>query len=255
MAETGDHRYVQAARFSDYFALQLLFAEAVAIARGEALGEVVRRFTNLHRRLALGEVDEGEPGPAWRAFAAGLEARHAHADRLAWTLAALAAAPDEPPQATHVRFGCFAFEPPAGGLVRIHFNNRDSTPGAGPLARSRRGARTAELSRMFAHLRSRHPDARQVAGASWLYHTEAYRSLFPADYVASRRIAEPVRLTGTSSWGQFLTHEGGVKPDLRAAFVARFDDIDPDQPWTIFPLRPLAVTAPVESFYRHFGVD
>ena len=200
MAETGDHRYVQAARFSDYFALQLRFAEAVAHARGEALGEVVRRFTNLHRRLALGEVDEGEPGPAWRAFAAGLEARHAHEDRLAWTLAALAAAPDEPPQATHVRFGCFAFEPPADGLVRIHFNNRDSTPGAGPLA-------------------------------------------------------EPVRLTGTSSWGQFLTHEGGVKPDLRAAFVARFDDIDPDQPWTIFPLRPLAVTAPAESFYRHFGVD
>jgi len=254
VAETGDHRYAQAARFSDYFALQLLFAEAVARGRGEALGEVVRRFTNLHRRLALGEVDDGEPGPEWRAFADGLEACRAHEDRVAWTLAALAAAPDEPPQATHVRFGCFAFEPPDDGLVRIHFNNRDSTPGAGPLSRARRPARTAELSRMFAHLRGRHPDARRVAGASWLYHTEAYRSLFPADYVASRRIAEPVRLTGTSSWGQFLTHEGAVKHDLRAVFVGRFGEIDPAQPWTIFPLRPLAVTAPVESFYRHFGV-
>jgi hypothetical protein len=46
-----------------------------------------------------------------------------------------------------------------------------------------------------------------------------------------------------------------VKPVLRDAFVANFKDLDPDQPWLIFPLRPLLVSAPVASFYAHFGLD
>jgi hypothetical protein len=108
---------------------------------------------------------------------------------------------------------------------------------------------------MFAHLKSRHPEAETVAGASWLYHTEAYRRLFPADYVASRIEAGEVRLNGMSSWGQFLTHSGAVKPALGDLFLANFKTLDPDQPWLIFPLRPLLVSAPVASFYAHFGLD
>ncbi|WP_333588095.1 hypothetical protein [Phenylobacterium sp.] len=254
MAEPGPRR-AEVERLADYYALQLDFAHAVARRADLPLGEATRRFTNLHRRLALGEVAEA-PGAGWLAFAGGLDAARHPRDRLAWTLVALAAAPDEPPLAGQVRFGCFALEPRSDGVVRIHFNNREaSTTEGGPLSRARMAARRAELTAMFAHLQRRHPEAAEVHGASWLYHTEAYRRLFPADYTARPVTAEVVRLTGTSSWGQFLTHAGGVKPELREAFRARFDEIAPEAPWRIFPLRPLLVSAPVESFYRHFGLD
>jgi hypothetical protein len=255
VADRADARAARAETFRPYFALQLRFAEQVAARGGRPLGETVRRFTNLHRRMAFGNVTEEPPGPEWLRFAERLEALPDAQSRLDWAMAEMAAAPDEPGHASHIQFGCFSYEPPKAGLVRIHFNNRDSADGVGPLARSKTPVRRSELTRMFAHLKRRHPEAETIAGASWLYHTEAYRRLFPTDYVASRTEAGEVRLNGMSSWGQFLTHAGTVKPVLRDAFVANFKDLDPDQPWLIFPLRPLLVSAPVASFYAHFGLD
>lgn len=249
-----DARQARAEVFRDYYALQLRFAEAITAGGGPSLGEATRRFTNLHRRLALGNVTEAPPGPGWRRFAERLEALPNTRSRLDWTMAELAAAPDEPGHATQVQFGCFSYEPPKDGLVRIHFNNRDSADGVSPLAQAKFEVRRSELARMFTHLKRLYPEAQTIAGASWLYHTQAYRRLFPADYVASRTTAGKVNLSGTSSWGQFLTHAGAVKADLREAFLANFRDLDPDQPWLIFPLRPLLVNAPVESFYSELGV-
>lgn len=255
MAEDADDRRARAERFRDYYALQLYFAEAVAARGGGTLGETTRLYTNLHRRLALGNVTEDPPGPGWLRFAERLEALPDAQARLDWTMDEMAAAPDEPGHASQIQFGCFSYEPPKYGLVRIHFNNRDSADGVGPLARAKAAARRSELARMFAHLKRLHPEAETIAGASWLYHTEAYRRLFPQDYVASRTTAGKVNLSGTSSWGQFLTHSGAVKAHLREAFIASFKDLDAYQPWLIFPLRPLLVSAPAASFYAHFGLD
>ncbi|WP_309643587.1 hypothetical protein [Phenylobacterium sp.] len=249
-----DARAERAEAFRDYYALQLRFAEAVAERGGQPLGEAARRFTNLHRRLALGNVTEEPPGPGWLRFAERLEALPRGQARLDWTMAELAAAPDEPGHASQIQFGCFSYEPPKEGVVRIHFSNRDSADGAGPLAQAKTLARRSELTRMFAHLKRLHPEAKTIAGASWLYHTQAYRRLFPADYAASRTEAGEVRLNGTSSWGQFLTHSGAVKPALRDAFLANLDRLDPDAPWLIFPLRPLLTNAPAETFYAFYEV-
>ncbi len=250
----ADARAARVEVFRDYYGLQLAFAEALAARRGQLLSETVRGFTNLHRRLGLGEVSDAPPGPEWRRFAEGLERQTDGAARLDWTMEVLAAAPDEPPQANKVRFGCFSYDPPEAGVVRIHFNNHDSQDGAGPLARGKIEARRSELTRMFAHLRRTAPEAETVAGASWLYNTEAYRRLFPSAYTASATVAGEVGLTGTSSWGQFLTHTGAVRDELRQAFLVRIADLDPTAPWLAFPLRPLRVSAPLAAFYDHFGL-
>lgn len=247
-----DARAERVEAFRDYYALQLRFAEAVAERGGRTIGEAARLFTNLHRRLALGSVTEDPPGPGWLRFAERLDALESAQARLDWTMAELAAAPDEPGHASHVQFGCFSYEPPKAGVVRIHFNNRDSADGVGPLARAKAQARRSELARMFGHLKRSHPEATTIAGASWLYHTEAYRRLFPAGYVSSCVAAGEVRLNGTSSWGQFLTHSGAVKPALRDAFLANLDRLDPNAPWLIFPLRPLLAQAPAEDFYAFY---
>jgi hypothetical protein len=43
-----------------------------------------------------------------------------------------------------------------------------------------------------------------------------------------------------------------IRPDVRDAFVTNFEGLDPDAPWTAFPLRVLAVQAPVETFVRFY---
>lgn len=250
----ADARAARVETFRDYYALQLRFAEAIAERGGRPLGDTARLFTNLHRRLAFGNVTEEPPGPGWLRFAGRLEALGSEQARVDWTMAELAAAPDEPGHASQIQFGCFSYEPPKDGVVRIHFNNRDSADGVGPLAQAKTPSRRSELIRMFAHLKRQYPEAKTIAGASWLYHTEAYCRLFPACYAASRTEAGEVRLNGTSSWGQFLMHSGAVKPALRDTFLANFDRLDPNAPWLIFPLRPLLAKAPAETFYAFYEV-
>jgi hypothetical protein len=254
MSAVADARAARVEAFRDYYSLQLTFAAVLADRRGHSLSETVRGFTNLHRRLGLGEVTDAPPGLEWRGYAEGLDRAPDALARLDWTMQVLAAAPDEPPQPNKVRFGCFSYDPPEDGVVRIHFNNLDSQDGAGPLARGKIATRRSELTRMFAHLRRTAPEAERLSGASWLYHLESYRRLFPPTYTASAAAAGEVGLTGTSSWGQFLTHTGAVRDDLRQAFLARMADLDPKVPWLAFPLRPLRVAAPLTAFYDHFGL-
>jgi len=53
---------------------------------------------------------------------------------------------------------------------------------------------------------------------------------------------------GSSAWGQFLDHRGGVKADLAARFVAAVDDYEGHAPWTLFPIPTLNVESAIEVF-------
>lgn len=254
MADSNPDRAAAAARMRGQFEVQLRLAERLAELRGQPLGAAALFCTTLHRRFAFGRP-ELAVAPAWADYARGLEQAASGAERLDWTVAFFAARPEEPPPSGHVVFGCFSFEPPnAAGMVRIHFNNRDSEDGIGPLASAKAPARRDELTRLSACLRREHPAARAIVGGSWLYNLEAYRRLFPPAFADSRAQPAAPRLTGTSSWGQFLSHTGAVHADRRAAFIANLDRLDPDAPWRAFPLPALATSAPVEAFYAFYGV-
>ncbi len=155
-----------------------------------------------------------------------------------------------------IAFGCFAHEAPTDeGFVKIHFNNRDTDQDGGPLARSKIDRRRAELTAMLAHIQENHPNATRLAGRSWLYHLEAYRRLFPPDYVASRVQAPgPLHLSGTSTWGQLIDSREAIRPEIRDALFEGLKTLDPEAPWRAFPLHPLAVSAPLPSFYAAFAL-
>jgi hypothetical protein len=245
-------RMKRAQRLRPFFELQLRFAQALAVRTGRPLDEVALGMTNLHRRFGLGTHDEAAPRPEWTAYAEGLRAAASLDDALAWTEAVFLHSPEET-EASPV-FGCFKYDPPnAAGEVRIHFTNRDSDD-VSPLAAGKLSRRLDDLQRMFADLRARHPGTSEIRGGSWLYNTEAYRRLFPPAYGRSRRVAEPVRLNGTSSWGQFLDHREAVKPAARDAFLANLVDLDPLAPWRVFPLRALKTRAPIKLFYAFYGL-
>ncbi len=244
-----------AAAMADYFDLQLRFADRLAQASGRPIAETVSWATNLHRRFGLGRLESAPPGQVWGAFVAGLAARATAEDRLAWTLRVYEDAPPEPLPPGQTAFGFFACEPADDdGQVRIHFHNivEEDGPG-GPLAHARAGARRAELTAMFAHIAATQPQARRLAGASWLYNLEAYRRLFPAVYAQSRTpCPEPHRLSGSSTWGQAIDHHCRVRPEVRERLLQ--GPLDPAAPWRAFPLQALMTHAPLCAFYDLYGI-
>lgn len=251
MATVGDERREEAERLRGYFEVQLLFAEAMAERTASALPDICLKFTNLHRRFGLGRPDPDAPSPEWRRYAAGIERREPGPGRLDWTLAFFANAPPE--ASTKRRFGCFSYELlNPGGVVRIHFSNRDSAGDCGPLARAKADRRRSELREMFGHIRAHHPEAQTVRGGSWLYNIEAYRRLFPPEYAASSFEPEQVRLDGTSSWGQLLDFRGAVKPAVRQALLGGVSKVDIAAPWRAFPMRALGAQSRIEPFYQFY---
>jgi hypothetical protein len=238
--------------FADYFGLQLRLAALMAARKGLTQRAALELYTNLRRRFGLFDSDDA----SWLTYLDEMEAVPTEAERLALTLARHRHAPAISRPAYQVPFGCFACDPPNDeGDLRIHFMNANLGAEPGPLNATRRNERLAELTEMFAFIRGEYAAARRVLGGSWLYNLDAYRRLFPPEYGGSRRIPDgPVRLGGTSTWGQMVDHRGLVKPDLHARFLASLETIDVDQPWLAFPLRAMTAAAPIEAFFDFYGL-
>jgi hypothetical protein len=246
-------------RYRDFFDLQLRFAEAVAEKTATPIADAILLTTNFHRRFGLGDAPaDGAPGPAWQEYAHGLEALATHRQRADWTQTFYARSPEEQSGFPDHVFGCFEFHASAAtNIVRLHFYNRDALnrDSLGPLSKARMVARRCELESMFAAIRKRFPNAGHVEGRSWLYGTEAYRRLFPEDYVGSRVIIESGnRFQGMAWWGQFLDRAGRVKPALQEMFLRNIEQLNADRLWEAFPLPSFRVRAPIDVFYDCYGI-
>ena len=100
------------------------------------------------------------------------------------------------------------------------------------------------------------PAARHVEGRSWLYGAEAYRRLFPEDYVRSRAVIESgSRFQGMAWWGQFLDREGNVKRPLKEALLGNLDRLNTNRLWEAFPLPVFRVSAQIDSFYARYAIE
>ena len=245
----------RAAHIGPYFEIQLRLAQRMSELTAIPLSQTARDHTNFHRRFGLGDARE-PVAPLWARCQERLDQLADLTDQVRWTQHIYREAGEEPDLPGRTQFGCFACEPPSvEGVVRIHFSNRDTDELGGPLIKAKSPARTAELAALVVHIRETYPDAVRIQGGSWLYHIEAYRRLFPADYAASRTPwTGRITLTGTSSWGQLIDSRENIRPDIRDTLIANLDTLDPAAPWRAFPFQVLSVTAPMESFYRHFGV-
>ena len=199
---------------SDWFALQLHFAEHAAAITGLSFDETVLHFTNCYRRFGLGHSRDPDH-PIWQDYLRGL---HATADQATWT-AEYCRTHAQPVVAKF--FGCFYSEYlPDTRTIRLHFANNDDS-GAGPLSRERLPYRLAELRALFSEIARVRLAVLTVRGVSWLHGIEAYRRLYPLEYGQS---AHPVQVErafpSMPLWGQFLDHGGCIKENLAGAFLA-----------------------------------
>jgi hypothetical protein len=205
----------------EFAALHLRFAARVSRVEGIGLREALERWTPA-RRQAAGAWSEIGAAPG-----AGELARAYRSGPIATTVPA---------------FGCFWYSPRQGGVIRLHFANRD---GRGVLAPDRLGARRHELAAM---LRDARQGAERVVCGSWLYHLPRYRALFPPSLLATAAPADPRHLlTSGSLWGQFLRGDGGLYEPRARAFVDAFERADcAEELLAAFPLTRLGMTGSID---------
>ena len=240
-----------------FFGVQLLYADALAARAGMAVADAITWHTNFHRLFAYGNLGKMAPDPDFLALARQTAAIADHDQRLECLMAAYAARPFDGWPRERFPFGKhFACEAPdSAGIVRIHFRNRANTDAIGPLDAANYPQRRADLGAMFGFIAERWPDTRAIEGASWLYNLEAYRRLFPPAYANSRTPRIGPRPThGLSTWGQFLDYRGALKANVAAPFIDNLQQLDPAEPWRVFPYNVLATHAPFAAFREEYGL-
>lgn len=227
--------------------LQLRLARRAVSIGILGFGDAVEQLTNLHRRLGFGDPCD-RPCVDWIRYVDGLDARPDLADQVRWTTEFAASSQVTPPPSTAVaRAGPFSVHV-QGDLLRTHFVSQAPSP-VSPLHGSFLEQRRRELRAVLSVAMREHPEARRVRGTSWLYSTRSYRAIFPPSHVATGTVRTDVhRFQGSSAWGQFLDHRGGVKRDLATRFVSAVDTWDGAAPWTMFPIPTLVVESPIETF-------
>jgi hypothetical protein len=233
-----------------FFDLQLQFADQVAALSGLPLARVLLEYTNLYIRFGLGHAFD-PAHPTWQAYLAGLRDTR---DPRGWTYAFYLRRPDAmAPASVVATFGCFAYARPTRERIRLHFQNAE-TAGLAPLAIARVDERRAELAALFAHVKRTERPPLRVRGVSWLYNLDAYRRLFPPSYLATARVAAG-RFQHMPLWGQFVDRHGVMKEEPTRRFLERLErQSSLDALEQCFPLQPLAVDAPAETFYAFYGL-
>ena len=238
-----ENAWVSGRRYEDYFDLQLRVATAYARLGGLTRSTAIARFTNLRRRFGL----MGESGAAqWEAFVHSVPEDAEHEELLERTLHWY----ERRPTLSASPFGCFSYDPPdAHGILRIHFMPEEQHRRDSPLSDARISERRSELEAMIADVRHRYANVRHVRGVSWLYNFNAYKRLFPPEYVASITLPTfVVNMNGSSTWGQVLDYRHMVKIHVRDHVLANVSATTLSAPWRAFPLPALVAACAIECF-------
>ena len=151
-------------------------------------------------------------------------------------------------------FGCFSYAVWSDNRIRIHFHNADNPPHR-PLSQERKELRLSELRMMFADIRVKAPHATNVVGGSWLYSLEAYRRLFPPEFLHTAYRGDD-DYPFMALWGQFLTWDGRIKNDLAQKFLdclQQQDDLDGIKGY--FPFPVLRLECAVGTFYDFYQIE
>lgn len=245
-----------ARRLAPWFELQLTFAARCTELGALSPAEAITQYTAIYKRMGFGPNARGKLHEDWLALCPALNEAEGVEAQFSILKPELERRIVGYRHYSEELFGCFSFDAPNDeGVVKLHFIPDHSDAAAGPLHNSNRDARRAELSAMVAHIHHRHGEtAKTVRGLSWLYHTEAYRALFPESFAASvRRDSDAAaRPQGMRYWGQFLTHRGELREDVARTFRSTFKDLALNRLADAYPYPPLRAEAPIGVFYQAY---
>ena len=83
-------------------------------------------------------------------------------------------------------FGCFYYnqedEDKHKDTIRIHFFNAEFDD-TSPLDEKKIEIRKSEIRDLLQDIKTKHPEAKEISGNSWLYQSETYKKFFPESYL------------------------------------------------------------------------
>lgn len=233
----------------NFFYIQLCFADKISRLRGISFVDAVLNYTSIPRRLGLAGlgIDQYAASISGTTLA---EATRLTCAEYARVFMKARADAEAHPKHELPRFGCFSFDI-TRDVVHIHFANKDRT-GEGPLSELQRDTRLKEMHDMFAYIKQHYPHVSRVAGGSWLYGKESYRTLFPPEYTASMKWQESYDNHGL--WGQFIDRNNRTDIGRAERFLDRLGEADTSDYLAYFDYQTCSVQAPIEAFYSFYGV-
>jgi len=247
--------------------LRLNFAKAIQRKTGEPLSLTLFKYTDIYRRLGLGEPPKDVRGPedlhpVWNALVREIE----EATDSAKTF--IDRALQIRRESGHTfsdegerRVGMFTYsilkeaKPP---MVDIHVS---------PLKQQRNERMSPtllykDMVEVFRRIKEEYPESADsnehvvVRGSTWLYRDNMeslYRFLFPDSYVNSKQ-ERKTGFDGGGRWGQFIDQQGNFKANLAAELLNNVERYDVDKLYKAFPNPTYTFEAPIVDFYAKYGL-
>lgn len=229
------------------------FARVAAEKTGKPIEQALLEYTALWRRFNLRGPRNPE-NPIWKEYIKGIDSMPLEE----WTehfydLRKLEKNNQEAALETPEKeFGCFKYSI-EGTRANLHFVNNDRDP-RGPLSKERVGARKAELKEMLLDIKENHPEITTIEGGSWLLNRIEAQRLLPKEFVESAIPNERENFSGLGIWGQLMNSEGKINYDLVEKIFEKLKEADPEHLSQAFPNQLLIAEAPIEVFYKEYGI-
>lgn len=225
----------------------LAFAERVSEVSGKPIYETLLKYTNLYKVFAIDDWKFNDKNPIWCEFMNEFNASNSRVDTIYNFY-------KQRPflESGFTFFGCFRYEYiPEKNAIHIHFYSHRV---AGELSKENIKIRKSELHDMFVDIKKKYPQATSVFGFSWLYNVEAYRRLFPAEYLIDPK--ESTTWFGSlSRWGQFFDGAENLRTEAVESFLECIKHKDSlDELVQCFPYQVLEPCCGIEYFYDLLSV-
>lgn len=231
----------------EYLQLQLDFAERAQVVTDKPIEECLLNYTSFYKTF-IPDWDFSPENPLWIEFVNEFKNTVDKTEVITKLYKTR-----EPVQLTEKYFGCFSYKyVPKKKTIFTHFKNNGEEDGV--LSKERKEARFQELKEMFSEIKEKHPEVEKVSGFSWLYNIEAYKRLFPKEYIENPNVIKGWFKT-LAIWGQFVDRNLNVREDVISKFkecIKTKNSIEELE--NCFPYKILQPKCDIIHFYKFFNI-
>jgi hypothetical protein len=230
----------------EYLQLQLDFAERVQAVTSKPIEECLLRYTSFYKTF-IPDWDFNPDNPLWIEFINKFKNIRNKSNVIALLYER------EPAPLTEKYFGCFSYKyVDEKKTVYTHFKNTGEAEGV--LSEERIQARLEELKEMFTEIKEKHPQAEMVSGFSWLYNIDAYKRLFPQEYIKNSREIHGWFKT-LALWGQFIDRNLNIRKDIVLKFKKCMQAKNSlEELEFCFPYKILQPKCDIMHFYKFYNI-
>jgi hypothetical protein len=255
----------------DHFTLRLKWAVAVSEALRIPLPETLLEYTDVALRMGFPNLQN--PGEPWNAFLDAFE--KAGDDRQAQLSVLLDFyRKDQETRLKNVdqyRDGYWPFRfnwLENRALIYLHFSSPSFSRPLEKVELLNDESQTElhdRLARMFKDIMDgrKYANARTVRTRTWLLSRDEFTRLLPPSFITLVEnndmqpglTLERDGFRGADRWGQLYTTEGRVNQKRAQQFLRNLENLDPENLSAAFPYPTYRAVAPIEDFYRFYGLS